>query len=121
MRNNLFFLLLIALVGVFTNPSLEKHQKAVRDQVAELKEIDGDVNGDTLKKLGALLGDAIGLNTMEKYLNNNVKREDLKVCSLTKLKISGDYKTVGIGAFGKVFLFDDVKSFVDQKVEEIRE
>jgi hypothetical protein len=72
-----------------------------------------------LKKLGALLGDAIGLNTMEKYLNNIVEVEDLKVCSLTKLKINGNYKTVGIGAFGMVFLFDDVKSTIGDKLEDI--
>jgi hypothetical protein len=107
MRNKLFLFLLIASIAVYTNPILEKHQKAVQEKVTGLKNIDGDVNVDTLKKLGALLGDAIGLKTMEKYLNNNVKVQDLKVCSLTKLKINGSYTTVGIGVFGKVFLFDD--------------
>jgi len=120
MRNNLLILLAIALLGVFTNPPLEKHQKAIEDKVKSLKNLDGDVDGDTLKKLGALLGEAIGLNTMSKYLNNNVKIDDLKVLSLTKLKINGDYKTVGIGAFGKVFLFDDVKNFMDEKASEIK-
>ncbi|MFT5884185.1 MAG: hypothetical protein ACI9IP_000640 [Arcticibacterium sp.] len=120
MRNNLLILLAIALLGVFTNPPLEKHQKAIEDKVKSLKNLDGDVDGDTLKKLGALLGEAVGLNTMSKYLNNNVKIHDLKVLSLTKLKINGDYKTVGIGAFGKVFLFDDVKNFMDEKASEIK-
>lgn len=121
MKNNLFFLLLIALIGVFTNPSLEKHQAAVAEKVNELGNVNGEVDGDSLKKLGALLGEAIGLNTMEKYLNNNVKVEDLKVISLTKLKINGTYKTVGVGAFGKVFLFDDVKSYIEEKVETLKE
>ncbi|MFT7249229.1 MAG: hypothetical protein ACI97P_002010 [Arcticibacterium sp.] len=120
MRNNLFILLAIALLGVFTNPSLEKHQKAIEDKVKSLKNLNGNVDGNTIKKLGAILGEAMGLNTMNLYLNNNVKIEDLKVLSLTKLKINGDYKTVGIGAFGKVFLFDDVKRFVDEKVFEIK-
>ena len=116
----LVFLLILALIAVFTNPSLEKHQQAVAEKVKNLKEMDEDVDGDDLKRIGALLGDAIGLNTMEKYLNNNVKTEDLKVFSLTKLKINGEYKTVGIGAFGQVFLFDDIKSFVLEKSEEMR-
>lgn len=121
MRNNLLFLLIIGLIAVFTNPSLEKHQAAVRAKVLDLENIDGDVDGNTLKQLGALLGEAVGLNTMDKYLNNNVKIEDLKVCSLTKLKINGEYKTAGIGVFGKVFLFDDVKDFITSKAEDLRE
>lgn len=120
MRNNLLILLVIALIGVFTNPPLEKHQEAIEQKVNDLENINGDVDGDTLKKLGALLGEAVGLNTMSKYLNNNVKIEDLKVLSLTKLKINGNYKTVGIGAFGKVFLFDDVKNFIESKASEVK-
>ncbi|MGR3809032.1 hypothetical protein [Jiulongibacter sp. NS-SX5] len=121
MRNTLLVLAIIALVGVFTNPPLEKHQEAMKEKVENLSSIDEDISGDDIKKLGALLGDVIGLNTMEKYLNNNVKIEDLKICSLTKLKIKGDYKTVGVGAFGKIFLFDDVKTFVQEKAEELKD
>ena len=121
MRNTILILAIAALIGVFTNPPLEKHQKAIQEKVENLKEIDEDIDGDDLKKIGALLGEAIGLNTMEKYLNNNVRIEDLKVCSLTQLKINGDYKTVGIGAFGKIFLFDDLKTFVEEKAEELKD
>jgi hypothetical protein len=121
MRNTLLILAIIALVGVFTNPPLEKHQRAIREKVENLKDINEDIDGDDLKKIGALLGEAIGLNTMEKYLNNNVKIEDLKVCSLTQLKMNGEYKTVGIGAFGKIFLFDDVKTYAEEKAEELKD
>ncbi|WP_304233993.1 hypothetical protein [Jiulongibacter sediminis] len=121
MRNTILILAIAALIGVFTNPPLEKHQKAIQEKVENLKEIDEDIDGDDLKKIGALLGEAIGLNTMEKYLNNNVRIEDLKVCSITQLKINGDYKTVGIGAFGKIFLFDDMKTFVEEKAEELKD
>jgi hypothetical protein len=110
MRNLLVIALLIIVAAIFTNPSLEKHQAAVKEKVENMDEINADVDGDTLKKLGALLGDAIGLKTMEKYLNNNVKIEDLKVCSLTKMKINGEYKTVGIGAFGNVWLMGELKA-----------
>ncbi len=106
----LVILFAITVIAVITNPSLEKHKAAIREQVTDLQNMDEDVDGDDLKKIGALLGEAIGLNTLDKYLNNNVKVEDLKVCSLTQLKINGDFKTVGIGFLGNVFLFDDLKS-----------
>lgn len=79
-----------------------------------IEEINGDIDGDDLKRIGALIGDAIGLNTIEKYLNNNVKVDDLKVCSLTKMKVNGAYKTVGIGAFGNVWLMDDIKGILSK-------
>lgn len=109
MKNLLIIILLAAMIGVFTNPSLEKHQEAVKEKVENLESVDGDIDGDDLKRIGALIGDAIGLNTMEMYLNNNIKIKDLKVCSLTQMKIKEEYKTVGIGAFGNVWLLDDLK------------
>lgn len=115
MKNLLIIILLAAVVGVFTNPSLEKHQEVVKEKVENLESVNGDIDGDDLKKIGAIIGEAIGLNTMEMYLNNNIKIEDLKVCSLTKMKIKGEYKTIGIGAFGNVWLLDDLK----EKLEEV--
>jgi competence protein ComGC len=32
MKNQLFFLLIIAVIAVFTNPSLEKHQEAIKEK-----------------------------------------------------------------------------------------
>ncbi len=104
----LIFLLVVALVAVFTNPSIDDHKKAVAQKVTDLKKIDEDIDGDDLKRMGAVLGDAIGLNTMEKYLNNHVEVKDFKVCSLTQLKVNGEFKTIGMGIFGKVFLFDNL-------------
>ena len=115
MRNLLLILLLIIVAAVFSNPSLEKHQEVVRQKMENMKDIDGEVTDGDLKRIGALIGDAIGLNTVEKYLNNNVKIKDLKVCSLTEMKVQGEYKTIGIGAFGNVWLMDDLKGIFEKE------
>lgn len=115
MKNLLLLLLLIIVAAIFTNPGLEEHQEVVRIKMENMKDIDGKVTGGDLKRIGALIGDAIGLNTVEKYLNNNIQVQDLKVCSLTKMKVKGEYRTVGIGAFGNVWLMDDLKGVFEKK------
>lgn len=118
MKNLLIFVLVAAVIGVFTNPGPKEHQEAVIEQVKSLEEINGDIDGNDLKQLGALLGDAIGLNTLERYAKNNVEVKDLKVCSLTQLKINGELKTIGIGAFGNVWMLDDLKDRVVEVMEK---
>ena len=39
--------------------------------------------------------------------NKKVQFDDYKVFSLTKKKVNGEEKIVGVGAFGKVWYFDE--------------
>jgi energy-coupling factor transporter transmembrane protein EcfT len=45
-----------------------------------------------------------------KIEDNAIKVDDYKVFSLTKVKIDGKEKITGIGAFGKVWYFDDIRN-----------
>ncbi|MGC3944638.1 MAG: hypothetical protein QM762_08975 [Chryseolinea sp.] len=52
------------------------------------------------------------LTSMKKELNRELKDkkvtfDDYKIFSLTKKKVDGEEKIVGVGAFGKVWYFDD--------------
>ncbi|HTF19647.1 MAG TPA: hypothetical protein VK658_16355 [Chryseolinea sp.] len=54
------------------------------------------------------------LTSMGKELGHDIKEkrvtfDDYKIFSLTKKKVNGKEKIVGIGAFGKVWYFDDDK------------
>lgn len=48
-------------------------------------------------------------NLPVKIEDNAFQVYDYKVFSLAKMKVDGKEKTVGIGAFGKVWYFDDLK------------
>lgn len=48
-------------------------------------------------------------NLPVKIEDDAIKVEDYKVFSLTKVSIEGKEKVTGIGAFGKVWYFDDFK------------
>lgn len=79
----IIILLLLLAVAYFTNPEESTHHKNLKDTVKDL----------SLKKV------------KEKF----IKVEDYKIFSVTKVTIKGEEKIVGVGAFGKVWYFDDIK------------
>ncbi|UBM58939.1 hypothetical protein LAG90_19255 [Marinilongibacter aquaticus] len=117
MRKSFLIILVALVIGFFTNPPLEKHQEAVKEEIQDLKHIDSELNEKSLKQIGAVLGDVFGLGTVDKYLEGNVKRLDLKVCSLTQVKVHDGYETIGIGLFGKVFIFESLKDKIIEKTK----
>jgi hypothetical protein len=57
-----------------------------------------------------------GLKELTKNLSvevkdNAIQVDNYKVFSLTKVKIDGKEKITGVGAFGKVWYFDDLKDY----------
>ena len=48
-------------------------------------------------------------NLPVKIEDNAIKVDDYKVFSVTKVKIDGKEKITGVGAFGKVWYFNDLK------------
>jgi hypothetical protein len=75
----ILILILFLVIAYFTNPEELTHHKGLKD---------------VFKK-----------NIREKL----VKIDDYKIFSLTKVKVKGEEKIVGIGAFGKVWYFDDIE------------
>ncbi|HEX6226427.1 MAG TPA: hypothetical protein VFZ52_18535 [Chryseolinea sp.] len=75
----IILLILFFVIAYFTNPEESKHHRSLKE---------------TVKK-----------NIKEKL----VKIDDYKIFSLTKVKVNGEEKVVGVGAFGKVWYFDDIE------------
>jgi ABC-type transport system involved in cytochrome bd biosynthesis fused ATPase/permease subunit len=50
-----------------------------------------------------------GLKDVQKNIKDKLKVDDYKIFSLTKARVNGEEKIVGIGAFGKVWYFDDIE------------
>ena len=78
---------LIAVVAVvaiayFSNPDESNHKRS-------------------LKKIGQKLDVQIK--------DDAIQVDDYKIFSVTKVKVDGKEKITGIGAFGKVWYFDDIK------------
>jgi hypothetical protein len=83
-------ILLLALVAAyFTNPDESVHRTNLDVRAKEL--------------------------SIKKIRQKNVTMDDYKVFSLTKVTVDGEKKVVGIGAFGRVWYFDDLKQMIRKK------
>ena len=51
----------------------------------------------------------VGENLNIKIKDDAIQVDDYKVFSVTKVRVDGKEKITGIGAFGKVWHFDDIK------------
>ncbi len=77
------FLILLFAVAYFTNPVESIHHQSLKDSIKELK--------------------------LSKVREKFIQVDDYKFFSLTKVKVDGHDKIVGVGAFGKIWYFDDLK------------
>jgi hypothetical protein len=73
----------LVVVAYFTNPNEAKHKQAVKDSTRNLK--------------------------LRKVKEKNIEIKDYKIFSVTKVTVKGEEKTVGIGAFGKIWYFGDLE------------
>lgn len=75
-------IVVILAIAYFSNPNESSHLKSLKE---------------------------ITKNLPVKIEDNALQVNDYKVFSIAKVKVNGTEKTVGIGAFGKVWYFDEMK------------
>ncbi len=75
-------IVVVLAIAYFSNPDEFAHKKGLRD---------------------------LTKNLSVKIKDNAIQVDNYKVFSLTKVKIDGKDKITGVGAFGKVWYFDDLK------------
>ena len=83
---------LIAVVAVvaiayFSNPDESNHKRSLKE---------------------------IGQKLDIKIKDDAIQVDDYKIFSVTKVKVDGKEKITGIGAFGKVWYFDDIKEQINK-------
>ena len=92
----LAFLFLIIIVAVLTNPKIDIHKEAVSEKINE-RVFNNEKDNNVLVEV-------VGKNLTDLILNKAITIENYVLFSVTKLKRKGEKKTIGIGAFGNVFL-----------------
>jgi ABC-type branched-subunit amino acid transport system permease subunit len=75
-------LLVVLAIAFFSNPEAANHKKGLKE---------------------------ITKNFPVKIKDSAIQIDDYKIFSITKVKVDGKEKIVGIGAFGKVWYFDDLQ------------
>ncbi len=85
----IIIILIFLAVAYFTNPEESFHLKNLKDTAKDL--------------------------SLRKIKEKAVKIDDYKIFSLVKVKIDGEESIVGIGAFGKVWYFDNMKEKLEKR------
>ncbi len=106
--------ILVALMA--TNPSTAEHKEVVKEKVSAAFE-KNNTDGNAFQKLGAQLGQTIGMVIIDKM----IKRDNYLLFSLTKSKyLDNDEKekVVGLGILGKVYLANEFSEKITEKIVE---
>lgn len=120
MKKRYLFLIIFILTGIvmfFTNPGIEKHQKAVYSSLQSVFE--EEFKGER----AAILKD-LDISMVEKMVQPMIKEavivEDYKVFSLTKLDLGNQIQPIGIGLFSTVFIAPQFKSKIKEEIEKYK-
>ena len=78
----LIAVVVVVAIAYFSNPDESNHKRSLKE-----------------------IGEKLDI----KIKDDAIQVDDYKVFSVTKVKVNGEEKITGIGAFGKVWHFDDIK------------
>ncbi|HTO14810.1 MAG TPA: hypothetical protein VLZ83_03530 [Edaphocola sp.] len=118
------FLMIFLATGLtmfFSNPKIDKHKEAVfqvlSSVILEEKEkisISDNVQSNILKKMDQESLD----NFVKPFVDYAVSIKDYKVFSITYIDLGDAVYTVGVGVFGKVFIFPKLKTKVRDNIQQ---
>lgn len=103
----------ILVLALATNPTVEKHRDAVKENV-EAKVSNNLGNDDNLLKRTFKAASDIITPTV---LNNSINRKNYFLFSITTLKLGGSTSTIGVGLFGMVFVNKEAFDKIKQKTK----
>lgn len=85
----IILLLIVLVAAYFTKPDESTHQESFKVKAKEL--------------------------SVKRVRQKDLTIEDYKLFSLARITVGGEKKLVGIGAFGRVWYFDDLKEKIGKK------
>ncbi|HEY0653529.1 MAG TPA: DUF4359 domain-containing protein [Chryseosolibacter sp.] len=118
MKISLIIVVILLGAALLTNPSKSDHTQAVKDMIAEKLNnamVDGiSTSKNTWEAAGSVIGMSLGMGFVNTFLENMVFRKNYLLFSLTEIRFQGKSRTIGVGAFGNVWILDDAKDRFNQ-------
>lgn len=120
-----YIIAVIILVILFvSNPTLEDHQRAVKDKVSQMlrNEISSssDKSSSLLGQAGTELGIMYGSSLVDGIIKEVVRRKDYFFFSLTSVEFNGNNQIIGLGILGNVFISDEVDKALKDGAEKLK-
>ncbi|MDH5828448.1 DUF4359 domain-containing protein [Sphingobacterium faecium] len=105
-------IILITVAAIWTNPTREQHERVVKEKAEHLIKNQIDHKKQGFLDIGMRL---FGNQVVQQFVEKGVVVENYYLFSLTKIKWQGQNNTIGLGAFGKVW----ISPKIDEKADEI--
>jgi hypothetical protein len=105
-------LCVVIIVAVITNPKKEDHVDAVKTKISQaaLSEVaESASSGSDFEQAGAIIGMSLGVKVIDTMIESLLQVNNCLLFSLTKFSYAGKERIIGVGAFGNVWLFADLK------------
>ncbi|MBP1631020.1 MAG: hypothetical protein H6Q15_1913 [Bacteroidetes bacterium] len=96
--------LVIVLIAIFTNPSIEDHKEAVKIKFNANLQKKLNLEDGIVQAFSMMIGGVV----LDGFVDNMVSSENYILFSITKITWDKDVKVVGIGAFGNVFISNKI-------------
>lgn len=116
-------LIIIFIIAFSTNPNISSHQEEVKDKLNVYLEkaikktvVDSD---NEWSKLGEIFGTYLGNTALDEIVKTSVSSDNYMFFSTTKFNFLGKKNVIGIGVFGKVFIFPEFDKELDNSYNEI--
>ena len=113
---------LISLLAVLTNPTPERHKEAFKNKIYEYlqRPITEDLTkaktrGEEMVLSAELL---FGSKIIDMILDNLISSDNYLLFSTTKISFEGKSKIIGYGAFGNIFLSEELDKNMEQFIKE---
>jgi hypothetical protein len=116
-------LLALAVLAFVSNPKIEAHRAAVREEAndylqASLEEKRSQTNSG-LRRAGQALGAAFGGIIANEAIDEVVTADNYLLFSTTRVEWEGETHTIGLGLFGKVFISPNARRIVEEEILEL--
>jgi hypothetical protein len=102
----------LAVIAAITNPTTEIHREKIKGLLnAQLQKSmsERESEPDTWANAGQAFGNMIGGAFIDRLVENSVTSENYVLFSMTRVNWKGEEKNIGIGAFGNVWVSDDIR------------
>ena len=108
---------LVAVVAFVTNPNVDSHRAAMNQRATI-------VMSEVVAEQNILVQGAWGLTgnrLLTEFVNTSVTADNYFLFSITKINWDNESYSVGVGAFGNVFIFRQInKELVEEIIEDAR-
>jgi len=108
---------LLAVIAFATNPSVDRHRAAMNQRATI-------VMNQVVAEQNILIQGAWGLTgnrLLTEFVNTSVTADNYFLFSITKINWDNESYSVGVGAFGNVFIFRQInKELVEEIIEDAR-